>query len=203
MPGWAKPHDEDSDDSWKLVLFLRSLRPLTTESARSNPPPPRQRTLPAQSPARNATPRSIEHWQKTPMANVVRDPREFPDAILPDLATNTVSKFTKDQVALVYGSLWKQRYFTKMGDDYFPLGAQWYVSQHKVASLFRSAGNRLVGAVLSTGKHATSHRPHLRWLSLRWLRHPHQASRRVERWLRKVSRPRKRTQRSSHGQQYS
>jgi len=26
MPGWAKPHDEQSDDSWKLVLYIRSLR---------------------------------------------------------------------------------------------------------------------------------------------------------------------------------
>ena len=25
MPGWAKPHDEQSDDSWKLVLFIRGL----------------------------------------------------------------------------------------------------------------------------------------------------------------------------------
>src|SRR5579864_3379732 len=25
MPGWAKPHDEQSDDSWKLVIFIRSL----------------------------------------------------------------------------------------------------------------------------------------------------------------------------------
>ena len=37
-----------------------------------------------------------------------------------DLATNNVAKFTKDQVAFVYGSLWKQRYFTKVGDDYYP-----------------------------------------------------------------------------------
>jgi hypothetical protein len=46
------------------------------------------------------------------MANVVRDPREHPEAIIPDPATNNVAPFTKDQVALVYGSLWKQRYFT-------------------------------------------------------------------------------------------
>src|SRR5260370_5167598 len=31
MPGWASPHDEQSDDSWKLVLFIRSLRQLTTQ----------------------------------------------------------------------------------------------------------------------------------------------------------------------------
>src|SRR3984957_19543844 len=31
MPGWAKPHDEQSDDSWKLVLFIRDLRQSTKE----------------------------------------------------------------------------------------------------------------------------------------------------------------------------
>jgi len=67
-------------------------------------------------------------WQKTPMANVVRDPREHPDAIIPDLATNTISPFRRDDVALVYGSIWKQRYFTKIGDDYYPQAAQWDIT---------------------------------------------------------------------------
>jgi predicted CXXCH cytochrome family protein len=67
-------------------------------------------------------------WQKTPMANVVRDPREHPDAIIPDLATNTINKFNQDDVGLVYGSIWKQRYFTKIGDDYYPQQAQWDIS---------------------------------------------------------------------------
>src|SRR5438445_254843 len=69
-------------------------------------------------------------WQKTPMANVVRDPREHPEAIIPDLATNTVKKFTRDDVGLVYGSLWKQRYFTKVGDDYYPQPSQWDIMNH-------------------------------------------------------------------------
>jgi predicted CXXCH cytochrome family protein len=73
-----------------------------------------------------------ERWQKTPMANVVRDPREHPDAILPDLAQpNPLVTFTKDDVALVYGSLWKQRYFTRIGNDYFPEPAQWDIT-HRV-----------------------------------------------------------------------
>jgi len=62
------------------------------------------------------------------MANVVRDPREFPNVIIPDLSTNKIAKFTKADVALVYGSLWKQRYFTKIGDDYYPEPAQWDVT---------------------------------------------------------------------------
>ncbi len=33
----------------------------------------------------------FERWKKTHMANVVRDPREHPDAILPDLTNPTRS----------------------------------------------------------------------------------------------------------------
>ena len=72
-----------------------------------------------------------DRWKKTRMANVVRDPKEHPEAIVPDLSVpNPVVTFTKDQIAFVYGSKWKQRYFTKVGDDYFPLGAQWDIT-HK------------------------------------------------------------------------
>src|ERR1700722_15952230 len=69
-----------------------------------------------------------DRWRKTPMANVVRDPRTDPIAVLPDLTTNTIHPFTKDDVALVYGSIWKQRYFTKVGDDYYVEPAQWDVT---------------------------------------------------------------------------
>ena len=86
------------------------------------------------------------------MANVVRDPREHPDAIIPDLATNKIRfKFTKDDVALVYGSVWKQRYFTKIGDDYFPEPGAMGRHQPRLATLFRGQRYRLVGAVLSPG----------------------------------------------------
>ena len=71
-------------------------------------------------------------WQKTPMANVVRDPRQHPDAIIPDMSkSDPLVKFTTDQIGLVYGSIWKQRYFTKIGDDYYPEPAQWDIT-HKI-----------------------------------------------------------------------
>ena len=74
-------------------------------------------------------PATYTRWSKTRMANVVRDPKEHPDAIIPDMSKpDPLVTFTKDQVAWVYGSKWKQRYFTKVGDDYFPLGAQWDVT---------------------------------------------------------------------------
>ncbi len=63
------------------------------------------------------------------MANVVRDPKEHPDAILPDLTkSDPLVTFTKDDIAFAYGSKWKQRYFKRIGDDYFPLPAQWDVT---------------------------------------------------------------------------
>ena len=66
------------------------------------------------------------------MANVVRDPKVHPEAILPDLAKpDPLVKFKKNDIAFVYGSKWKQRYFTRKGDDYYPLGAQWDIT-HQV-----------------------------------------------------------------------
>ena len=131
MPGWANPHDEQSDDSWKLVLFIRDLRQLTSEERKQQAATSSSAHYLGSQSCQKCHAQIYEHWRKTPMANVVRDPRQFPDAIIPDLSTNTVAKFTKDQVALVYGSIWKQRYFTKIGDDYFPEPAQWDVT-HRI-----------------------------------------------------------------------
>jgi predicted CXXCH cytochrome family protein len=80
-------------------------------------------------------------WSKTRMANVVRDPKVHPDAILPDLSKpNPLVTFTKDDIAFVYGSKWKQRYFTKKGDEYYVLPAQWDVT-HQVWRPFHVAAN--------------------------------------------------------------
>jgi hypothetical protein len=71
-------------------------------------------------------------WKQTRMANVVRDPREHPEAVVGDFThADPLRTFDLDQVAFVYGSRWKQRYFTKRGDDYFPLPAQWDVKKGK------------------------------------------------------------------------
>ena len=113
---------------WQLVLLIRSLRALSpVEQSQAVTILASAHYTGSQS-CEKCHQEIYERWRKTPMANVVRDPREHPEAITPDLATNTVAKFTKDQVAFVYGSLWKQRYFTKVGDDYFPLSAQWDVA---------------------------------------------------------------------------
>src|SRR5215831_16202949 len=80
-----------------------------------------------------------ERWSKTRMANVVTDPKAHPEVILPDLSKpDPVLTFKKEDIALVYGTKWKQRYFQKVGDDYFPLGAQWDVT-HKIWRPYNAA----------------------------------------------------------------
>ena len=74
-------------------------------------------------------PAIYERWSKTRMANIVTDPKVHPEVILPDLSKpDPLLTFKKEDIAFVYGTKWKQRYFQKVGDDYFPLGAQWDVS---------------------------------------------------------------------------
>ena len=75
---------------------------------------------------------TYERWSKTRMANVVTDPSVNPGAIIPDMTKpDPLVTFKVSDIAFVYGSKWKQRYFTKVGNDYFPLSAQWDV-QNKV-----------------------------------------------------------------------
>jgi predicted CXXCH cytochrome family protein len=82
-----------------------------------------------------------DRWKNTRMANVVRDPKEHPEAIIPDLSKpDPLVKFTKNDIAFVYGSKWKQRYFTKVGNDYFPLGAQWDIENKVWRAYFVQPG---------------------------------------------------------------
>jgi len=80
-------------------------------------------------------------WKNTRMANVIRDPKEHPDAILPDLSKkDPLVTFTRDDVAFTYGSKWKQRYFKKVGDDYFPLPVQWDITHQVWRAYFAREG---------------------------------------------------------------
>jgi predicted CXXCH cytochrome family protein len=73
---------------------------------------------------------TYERWSKTRMANVVLDPKVHPEAVAPDLSKrDPLLTFALNDIAFVYGSKWKQRYFTKRGDDYYPLGAQWDIEK--------------------------------------------------------------------------
>ena len=127
MPGWQLP----DRDTWQLVLHLRHLpivastSPLATE--------PHGTGAFAGSPACAGCHKEIyARWKTTLMANVVRDPREHPEAVIPDFGKpDPLLTFGVTDVAFVYGTKWKQRYFKRIGDDYYPFPAQWDVT-HKV-----------------------------------------------------------------------
>ncbi len=125
MPAMPAMNGQEERVSWALVTYLRSLRKATpAEAAQQQSVLNNAQYMGSQACERCHT-AIYGRWKVTPMANVVRDPREHPDAIIPDLNTNNVAPFTLDQVAFVYGSKWKQRYFTRVGDDYYPLPVQW------------------------------------------------------------------------------
>ena len=69
-----------------------------------------------------------ERWSDTLMANILVDVGERPDVVVGDFSTpNDLVTFDRADVDFTYGSKWKQRYFTRVGDDYFVLPAQWDV----------------------------------------------------------------------------
>src|SRR4051812_7488256 len=79
------------------------------------PPPPSGRTYVGSETCRRCHAPIYERWSKTRMANVVIDPREHPDVVLPDFnKPDPLLTFKLTDVAFVYGSKWKQRYFTKV-----------------------------------------------------------------------------------------
>jgi predicted CXXCH cytochrome family protein len=129
MPGWQMPDEH----IWQAIAFIRNLpkvASVSTEAASVKEPAPTATAQYVGSAACKSCHSAVyERWSKTLMANVVRDPREHPEAIIPDLSKpDPLVTFSKDDIALVYGSKWKQRYFTKVGDDLFPLPAQWDVT---------------------------------------------------------------------------
>lgn len=80
-------------------------------------------------------------WKQTRMANVVRDPKTHPEAVLADFThANPLVTFDLKDVAFVYGSKWKQRFFTRRGDDYFVEPAQWDVAKKKWLPFHVEAG---------------------------------------------------------------
>jgi predicted CXXCH cytochrome family protein len=131
MPAWNLPDRQ----IWQLVSYIRHLpevAPMMPEAAAATAAPPDHGPYVGSVACKGCHEEIYARWSKTRMANVVRDPREHGDAITPDISKpNPVFNFTKDDVALVYGSRWKQRYFKKVGDDYFPLPVQWDVA-HQV-----------------------------------------------------------------------
>jgi predicted CXXCH cytochrome family protein len=149
MPGWTFPDQQ----VWQLVSYLRHLPIVASLSGEGSPPLPTAvagghytsegiaaRQAAAVLGAHYVGSRACAschqdvyaRWQKTAMANVLRDPKVHPDAFAADPATAPQGlRFTKDEVAFIYGSIWKQRYWKKSGNTYVPLLAQFNIATKK------------------------------------------------------------------------
>jgi predicted CXXCH cytochrome family protein len=115
--------------SASLSSQARQAQPSQTPQAPVASPPAAARTYVGSESCRDCHASTYERWSKTRMANVVVDPRVHPEAVIPDFnKPDPLLTFKLSDVAFVYGSKWKQRYFTKVGDDYYPLPAQWDVT---------------------------------------------------------------------------
>jgi len=119
MPAWDMPDRQ----IWQLVTYIRHLPSPARLAAAEPPENDREKPVASATYVGSATCKKCHEeiyarWSKSRMANVVRDPKEHPDAFIPDFSKpDPLVTFTKDDVAFVYGSRWKQRYFTKIGDD--------------------------------------------------------------------------------------
>ena len=83
------------------------------------------------------------------MARVVLDPAKHPDAVLGDFSTpNPLVTFKKEDVAFIYGTKWKQRYFTKTRRRLLRVPRAMGHPGKDVAALLRRAGHGLVGGAL-------------------------------------------------------
>ena len=127
MPAWNMPDNQ----VWQLVSYIRNL-PMVAAPHTTDPVVAQQTaavkdaTYVGSQACQRCHEDQYARWQKTAMANVLRDPKVHPDAIAADPATAPDDlRFSRDDVAFVYGSKWKQRYWKKQGDTYVPLLAQW------------------------------------------------------------------------------
>ena len=128
MPGWQLPDQQ----TWQLVTYIRNLPSVASTYPQSARASVLEAAQYVGSAACSTCHQGIyDRWKKTLMANVVRDPKVHPEAVIPDFSKpDPLVKFTVADIAFVYGSKWKQRYFKKVGDDYYPFPAQWDVT-HK------------------------------------------------------------------------
>jgi predicted CXXCH cytochrome family protein len=140
MPGWQLPDKQ----IWQLVAFIRNLPPVAAQEpldyAAAYAKLAKSAHYVGSAACRQCHAEIYDRWKQTLMANVLRDPREHPDAIIPDLSQpDPLLTFSKDDIAFVYGGKWKQRYWKRVGDDYYPLPAQWDVTHKKWRPYFAKA----------------------------------------------------------------
>src|SRR5262245_1392977 len=95
---------------FSVALGMNLQLPRIVAAGQQTPPAgsaqaPATRTYVGSQACRQCHPATYERWSKTRMANVVTDPREHPEVVLPDFDTpNPLLTFTLSDVAFVYGT---------------------------------------------------------------------------------------------------
>ena len=170
-----------------LVLSLVAQVETQTPAAAPRSPIQQSATYVGSATCRQCHQATYDRWTKTRMANVVTDPHVRPDVIIPDLSKpDPLVTFKLDDIAFVYGSKWKQRYFTKVGDDYFPLGAQWDITNKVWRAYLVQPNTDWWVPFYPADKCQRPTGPLVRRLPFGELRHQDQKGHRVERRLREM-----------------
>ena len=87
------------------------------------------RTTSARARASDATPRRTSAGRTREWRTSSPIPKVNPSVVLGDFSKpNPLVTFKLEDVAFVYGTKWKQRYFIRKGNDYYPANAQWDVT---------------------------------------------------------------------------
>ena len=132
MPAWSMPDRQ----VWQLVAYMRHLPMVASLTPVSQTTPDGAHYVGSKACAA-CHKDQYDRWVTTKMANVVRDPKVHPEAVLGDFskADPKLVTFGLKDVDFTYGSIWKQRYFHKSGNTYVPYPAQWDVV-HKAWSRY-------------------------------------------------------------------
>jgi len=157
MPAWSVPHEtSDRRPRGRLTMYVRSLVPTDRRQNANLKRKSRAASHYIGSPRmREMSPRNFTRiGRRPPMAKRCPRPAASTPKRFSRILTNEQdrARFKKEQVAFVYGSIWKQRYFEKVGDDYFSSGrANGTIVNKAWKPYFRAEWGGLVGALLSCG----------------------------------------------------
>ena len=79
---------------------------------------------------------NFKGWKTTLHSKMIQSPADI-DTIEADFSSNDPDlTFTLEDVDLIIGSRFKQRYMKKIGDDYYLLPAQWNISTREWVKYF-------------------------------------------------------------------
>ena len=188
MPGWQMP----DDSIWQLVTYIRDLPKTADAVSAAAVPAPVFADHVGSAACESCHADIYARWRKTLMANVVRDPKEHPDAIIArPVARRTrwsrSRRATSRSSTAASGSSATSR---SMGDDYYRCRHSGMCTTKSGGRTTSRQGTDWWTAFYPDDNAATSDRTAVRRLPLGELRHHQEDGDRMERRLRELPRRR-------------